>query len=60
MLNTVSGCVLVAVIAPTLVSGRLADLAALAMAIVAATRLRLLPAVLIVVRSTGQLRHALG
>jgi uncharacterized membrane protein len=60
MLDTVPGCVLVAVIAPTFVSGRIADLLALTITVVAATRLALLPTVLIGVGAAALLRSALG
>jgi uncharacterized membrane protein len=60
MLDTAPGCVLIAVIAPMFVSGRIADLIALSITIVAATRLPLLPTVLIGVASAGLARYALG
>lgn len=54
------GCVLISVIAPHFVSGRLADLVALAITLLAASRLSVLPTILIGVASTGLLRHLLG
>ena len=60
VLDTAPGCVLIAVIAPSFVSGRVADLIALAITGVAATRLPLLATVLIGIGSAGLLRHMLG
>jgi uncharacterized membrane protein len=60
VLDTAPGCVLIAVIAPVFVSGRIADVIALTITIMAATRLPLLPAVLIGVGSAGLARHLLG
>lgn len=60
MLDTAPGCVLIAVIAPAFVSGRIADLIALSLTMVAATRLPLLPTVLIGVGSAGLVRYLLG
>ena len=60
VLDTAPGCVLIAVIAPVFVSGRIADLIALSLTIVAATRLPLLPTVLIGVGSAGLTRYAFG
>lgn len=60
VLETAPGCVLIAVIAPVFVSGRIADLIALALTIVAATRLPLLATVLIGVGSAGFGRFMLG
>jgi uncharacterized membrane protein len=54
------GCVLISVIAPCFVSHRPADLLALAVTLVAATRLSMLPTVLIGVASAGVLRYAIG
>lgn len=53
VLDTAPGCVLIAVIAPVFVSGRIADLIALSLTMVAAMRLPLLPTVLIGVGSAG-------
>lgn len=52
-------CVLVSVIAPAFATGRPADLLALVATIFAATRLSLLPTVLIGVASAGLLRFLL-
>jgi uncharacterized membrane protein len=60
MLDTAPGCVLIAVIAPVFVSGRVADLIALSLTTLAATRLPLLPTVLIGVASAGIARSSLG
>ena len=60
MLGTAPGCVLIAVIAPIFVSGRIADLVALSITMVAATRLPLLPTVLTGVGSAGLARYVLG
>ncbi|NML16053.1 AzlD family protein [Azohydromonas caseinilytica] len=57
VLENVPGCVLVSVIAPAFVSDRPADLAALAVTLAAATRLPILPTVLIGIVATGLLRH---
>ncbi|RZL28508.1 MAG: AzlD family protein [Sphingomonas sp.] len=60
MLDTAPGCVLIAVIAPVFVSGLIADLIALSLTMVAATRLPLLPTVLIGVASAGVARSMLS
>lgn len=60
VLDAAPGCVLVAVIAPVFVANRPADLIALAVTLTAATRLPLLPTVLIGVTAAGLLRHLLG
>jgi uncharacterized membrane protein len=60
VLDTAPGCVLIAVIAPAFVSGRIADLIALLATMVAAMRLPLLPTVLIGVGSAGLARCMLG
>ena len=59
-LEAAPGCVLIAVIAPVFVSNRPADLIALAITTVAATRLPILPTVLIGITAAGGLRHVLG
>ena len=56
VMDAVPGCVLIAVIAPSFVSNQPADLLALALTLVAATRLPLLPTVIIGVASAGLLR----
>lgn len=60
VLDAAPGCVLIAVIAPAFVSGRAADLIALAVTGAAATRLPLLATVVIGIGSAGLLRHMLG
>lgn len=60
VLESVPGCVLVSVIAPAFVSDHPADLLALAITVFAATRLSILPTVLIGIASAGLLRHLLG
>ena len=60
VLDAAPGCVLIAVIAPAFVSGRSADLIALAITCAAAVRLPLLATVLIGIGSAGLLRHVLG
>ncbi len=59
VMEAAPGCVLVSVIAPEFVSGHAADLVALAITVLAATRLSLLPTVIIAVTSAGLLRHIL-
>ncbi|TRC75572.1 AzlD family protein [Mesorhizobium sp. WSM4307] len=54
------GCVLISVIAPAFVSRNPADLLALAITFIAATRLSMLPTVLIGVAAAGLLRHFMG
>jgi uncharacterized membrane protein len=60
VMEAVPGCVLISVIAPAFVSTRAADLAALAVTLFAATRLSLLPTVLVGVAAAGLLRHLVG
>lgn len=60
VLEAVPGCVLISVIAPAFVSSRPADLLALAITLVAATRLSILPTVLIGVIAAGGLRAMMG
>lgn len=60
VLENVPGCVLISVIAPAFVSDRPADLAALGVTLLAATRLGILPTVLIGIAATGLLRHFWG
>jgi uncharacterized membrane protein len=60
VLDTAPGCVLIAVIAPVFLSGRIADLLALLLTIAAAIRLPLLPTVLIGVGSAGLARYVFG
>ncbi|MNV36566.1 hypothetical protein D3C71_1280500 [compost metagenome] len=54
------GCVLISVIAPHFVAERPADLIALAITLLAASRLSMLPTVLIGVASAAVLRHLMG
>ncbi len=60
VLETAPGCVLISVIAPVFVSGRAADLIALGLTLAAASRLALLPTVLLAIGSAGLARHMLG
>lgn len=57
IMENVPGCVLISVIAPAFVSRHPADLLGLAITLLAATRLSLLPTVVIGVVATGVLRH---
>ena len=54
------GCVLIAVIAPVFVSDQPSDLIALALTVIAATRLPLLPTVIVGVGSADLLRHLIA
>ncbi|HIE5355198.1 TPA: AzlD family protein [Stenotrophomonas maltophilia] len=60
VMEAAPGCVLISVIAPDFVADKPADLAALTITLLAATRLSMLPTVLIGVVSAGLLRHLLG
>ena len=60
VMEATPGCVLISVIAPHFVSSRPADLLSLAITLLAATRLPVLPTILIGVTSAGLLRHLLG
>ncbi|AZO53449.1 MAG: AzlD family protein [Mesorhizobium sp.] len=60
VMEAAPGCVLISVIAPAFVSRNPADLLALAITLIAATRLSMLPTVLIGVASAGLLRHFIG
>jgi uncharacterized membrane protein len=60
VMGATPGCVLISVIAPHFVSDRPADLLSLAITLLAATRLTVLPTILIGVASAGLLRHVLG
>ena len=60
VMEAAPGCVLISVIAPDFVADKPADLAALAITLLAATRLSMLPTVLIGVVSAGLLRYLLG
>jgi uncharacterized membrane protein len=54
------GCVLIAVIAPAFVAHRPSDLIALAITLIAASRLSMLPTVIIGIVAAGLLRHVMG
>lgn len=60
VMENVPRCVMISVIAPAFVSGRVADLLALAITLVAAIRLSILPTVAIGIAAAGLLRHWLG
>ncbi|HHT9032755.1 TPA: AzlD family protein [Burkholderia cenocepacia] len=60
VMENVPGCVLISVIAPAFVSTRPADLLSLAITLIAATRLSILPTVIVGVASAGLLRYLLG
>ncbi|RUW88701.1 AzlD family protein [Mesorhizobium sp. M7A.F.Ca.US.010.02.1.1] len=60
VMGAAPGCVLISVIAPAFVSKSPADILALAVTLVAATRLSMLPTVLIGVSAAGLLRHLIG
>ncbi|RWE65648.1 AzlD family protein [Mesorhizobium sp.] len=60
VMEAAPGCVLISVIAPDFVSRNPADLAALAVTLLAATRLSMLPTVVIGVASAGVLRWLIG
>ena len=60
VMEAAPGCVLISVIAPDFVADQPADLAALAITLLAATRLSMLPTVLIGVASAGLLRYLMG
>lgn len=59
VLEAAPGCVLLAVIAPVFVSDKPSDLIALALTVIAATRLSLLPTVIVGVGSAALLRYVL-
>ncbi|MDH0190573.1 AzlC family ABC transporter permease [Stenotrophomonas sp. GD03993] len=60
VMEAAPGCVLISVIAPDFVADKPADLGALAITLLAATRLSMLPTVLIGVVSAGVLRYLMG
>ena len=60
VMENVPGCVLISVIAPAFVSDKPANLLALAITLLAATRLPVLPTVIIGIVATGLLRHLLS
>lgn len=57
VMQAAPGCVLIALIAPKFVTGHPADLAALGLMLYVATRLPLLPVVLIAVVAAGLFRY---
>ena len=57
VMEAAPGCVLISVIAPQFASGNPADLVALSITVLAATRLALLQTVVIAVVAAGLLRH---
>ncbi|MER8448158.1 AzlD family protein [Mesorhizobium sp. M1066] len=60
VMEAAPGCVLISVIAPAFVSKSPADILALAVTLVAATRLSMLPTVLIGISAAGLLRYLIG
>ncbi|MBZ9763213.1 AzlD family protein [Mesorhizobium sp. CA8] len=60
VMEAAPGCVLISVIAPDFVSKNPADLVALAITVLAASRLSMLPTVVIGVASAGVLRWLMG
>ena len=60
VMEATPGCVLISVIAPHFVSSRPADLLSLAITLLAASRLSVLPTILIGVVSVDLLRHLLA
>lgn len=60
VLESVPGCVLISVIAPAFVDSNPANLVALAVTILLATKYSILPTVLISVAVTALLRHMVG
>lgn len=60
VLESAPGCVLITIIAPSFVSGKPSDLIAMAITVVAATRLPVLPTVLIAMGSAAFLRNVIG
>jgi uncharacterized membrane protein len=60
VMEAAPGCVLISVIAPHFVADNVADLIAIAITLVAATRLSMLPTVMVGVAATGLLRHFIG
>lgn len=60
VLESAPGCVLITVIAPDFVTGHPADLIALAITMIAATRFSILPTVIIAIVSAGVLRNVIA
>ncbi|MDK1385392.1 AzlD family protein [Sinorhizobium sp. 8-89] len=60
VLESAPGCVLITIIAPDFVTGHPADLMALGVTMAAATRLSILPTVVIAIASAGLLRSMIA
>ncbi|WP_353192036.1 AzlD family protein [Pandoraea pnomenusa] len=60
VMESLPGCVLISVIAPSFVAERPADLIALAVTLLAAMRFSLLPTVIVSIAATGALRYLIG
>ena len=60
VMEAAPGCVLISVIAPDFVSDRPADLLALAITVLAATRFSMLPTVMIGIGAAGLCRYIIG
>lgn len=60
VMEAAPGCVLISVIAPYFVSDNPADLIALAVTLFAATRLSMLPTVIVGIAAAGVLWHIMG
>ncbi|AGT11235.1 AzlD family protein [Paracoccus aminophilus] len=57
VMETAPGCILISVIAPHFATSNPADLAALAVTLLCATRLSMLPTVIIAIVAAGLFRH---
>lgn len=60
VMEAAPGCVLISVIAPHFMSDNPADLIALGVTLLAATRLPMLPTVIVGIVAAGGLRHIMG
>jgi len=60
VMESLPGCVLISVIAPSFVADRPADLIALAVTLLVAMRFSLLPTVILSIAATGALRYFVG
>ncbi len=60
VMESLPGCVLISVIAPSFVADRPADLIALALTLLVAMRFSLLPTVILSIAVTGALRYLVG
>jgi uncharacterized membrane protein len=60
VMESLPGCVLISVIAPSFVADRPADLIALALTLLVAMRFSLLPTVILSIVATGALRYLVG